>query len=542
MLVLADFLDGLLRGAILTAVSIVLGGVAWQLWVLRPWQRRAPDAAVGLGLTLLMWGAMGLAVGQGLLLALKAFVLSRSFGPDAAAGFAATLHFAGASVRILLALAVAGAVLWLRGAPSAPRRLAAVTGLAVLLAVSGAWLTHATGRLESRPALMALTALHQVGASVWIGGLVQLGALWRLSRRRPGLDALWPELVGRFSRLALTSVGVLVLASLPLAWTYTGSLSGLVGTGYGALVLTKGLLLAGALLLAASNRAAVHGAHGPDSFALRTRLPHLVEAEAIILVMILFTAATLSAQPPAVDLRAIDKASVGEVVEVFRPKVPSLRTPSIEVMRQDRAEAKARGVRSRHAYLWSNFSHNVAGLILLGMSLVALGGGLVHPALGRHWPLGFLALAAFIYLRAAANEATWPFGSVPVWAMGAEGIQHRIAALLVVALGVLEWRARARPEPGGVLPYVFPALAAAGAVLLLTHAHTAFQTKQSFLVQVTHTTMGALAAFVAASRWLELRLAPPSAHRAGLAASAGMLLIALVLVFYREANILLPPD
>ena len=33
--------------------------------------------------------------------------------------------------------------------------------------------------------------------------------------------------------------------------------------------------------------------------------------------------------------------------------------------------------------------------------------------------------------------------------------------------------------------------AAAGAVLLLTHSHAAFQSKQSFLVQVTHTTMGA---------------------------------------------------
>jgi putative copper resistance protein D len=89
---------------------------------------------------------------------------------------------------------------------------------------------------------------------------------------------------------------------------------------------------------------------------------------------------------------------------------------------------------------------------------------------------------------------------------------------------------------------VFPALGAVGALLLLTHAHTAFQTKQSFLVQVTHTTMGALAVLVAAGRLLELRLGPPSARLAGLASSAAMLMIALVLVFYREANIVLPPD
>jgi putative copper resistance protein D len=374
-----------------------------------------------------------------------------------------------------------------------------------------------------------------------MGGLVQLIALWRLSRRRAELDALWGLLVGRFSRLAAVSVAVLVLSSLPLVWTYAGSVSGIVGTGYGGLLLAKLLLLAGALLLAVFNRAAARGGPTPEAPALRRRLPYLVEAEAIILTAILFTAATLSAQPPAVDLRAADKASIGEVVEVFRPKVPSLRTPSIEVMRKDRAEAAARGVRSRDAYLWSNFSHNVAGLILLAMSLVALVGGLVHPAIGRHWPLGFIALAAFIYLRASANEATWPFGSVPFWHIGPEGLQHRIAAALVLALGLLEWRARAR-EPRGALPYVFPALGAVGALLLLTHAHTAFQTKQSFLVQVTHTTMGALAVLVAAGRLLELRLGPPSARLAGLASSAAMLMIALVLVFYREANIVLPPD
>ena len=542
MLALAEFLDGLLRGAILTSVAVVLGGVAWQLWVLRPWQRRVPDAAVRRALTIVAWGAVGLAVGQALLLAMKVFVLSHSFGPHTLEGFALTLHFGGAAARIVLALALAVAVPWLRRAPSAPVPLAVVTALAALLAVSGAWLTHATGRLEHRPALMALTTLHQVGAGVWMGGLVQLGALWRLSRREAGLDALWGQLVGRFSRLAAVSVAVLVLSSLPLLWTYIGSVSGLVGTGYGGLLLAKLMLLGGALLLAAFNRAAVPSPPAPEAAALRGRLPHLADAEAILLVMILFTAATLSAQPPPVDLEAADKASIGEVAEVFRPKVPSLRTPSIEVMRKDRAEAAARGTRSRDAYLWSNFSHNVAGLILLGMSLVALVGGLVHPAIGRYWPLGFLALSAFIYLRAAANEATWPFGSVPPWAVGAEGLQHRIAAALVLALGVLEWRARARPARGGVLPYVFPALGAVGAALLLTHAHTAFQTKQSFLVQVTHTTMGALAALLAAARLLELRLGPPSSRLAGLAASAAMLMIALVLVFYREANIVLPPD
>jgi hypothetical protein len=51
--------------------------------------------------------------------------------------------------------------------------------------------------------------------------------------------------------------------------------------------------------------------------------------------------------------------------------------------------------------------------------------------------------------------------------------------------------------------------------------------------------MGALAAILAAARWLELRLAPPAGRWAGAAASLAMVGIALVLVFYREANLTL---
>jgi putative copper resistance protein D len=67
----------------------------------------------------------------------------------------------------------------------------------------------------------------------------------------------------------------------------------------------------------------------------------------------------------------------------------------------------------------------------------------------------------------------------------------------------------------------------------------AFELKAGFLVQVTHATMGALAAVVAAGRWLELRLDPPAARVAGGVAALAMLIIALVLVFYREANVVI---
>jgi putative copper resistance protein D len=543
MLVLADLFDTLLRAAALVGLSISLGSVVWGVWVLGALPPRIPEVVGRRCLALLGAGAVVLALAQVLVLALKAMTLSDALGSGALADFAATRHFEAGAMRAVLALGLAGTARWLRSAPRGPWRWAVAVGVALLLAATGAWLTHATSRLEHRGALMTLTVIHQAGAAVWLGGLIQLAALWRLARREPTVDALWPELVGRFSRLALVSVAALVLAGAPLAWVYTGSLRGLFGTGYGSLVVTKGMLLSMALLLAALNLAATRRGQQPGRLgAVRARLPHLAEGETIVLVMILFTTSALSAQPPAVDVPSTEKATVAEVAEVFRPKVPSLYTPSLAAMRQNRSGPEIDGVRSREAYLWSNYSHNVAGLILLGMSLYALVGFATGASWGRHWPMGFVALAVFIFLRASANEGTWPFGAAPIAEVGVEGLQHRIAAVLVLIIGLVEWRAHTRRLHGGRLAYVFPLLGAAGGALLLAHSHSAFELKPSFLVQVTHSTMGAFAGLMVTARWLELRLAPPTRRLAGAAASVAMLVIALILLFYREANVVLPPE
>jgi copper resistance protein D len=543
VLILADFLDSLLHGAVLVSLCLTLGSVAWGLWVLRGVPARIPAVVGARCLRLLELGAVTLALGQLFLLVLKAVMLSELLGSGALADFARTEYCSAGVARAALALGLAAAARSLRRAPGAAGGWAMAGLIAVALAGSSAWLTHATGRLAYRGPLMVLTVLHQVGAAIWLGGLIQLAAVGRLARRHAEVDALWPELVARFSRIAMVSVGVVVVGAVLLAWTYTGSVQALVGTGYGSLLLTKAALLATALALAAFNLATARRTRqsGPIP-ALRSRLPRLVEAEAIILVMIVFAASALSGQPPAIDLPAKERATLAEVVEVFRPKLPSLSTPSVETMRQNRITAAARGERSPDAYRWSNFSHNVSGMILLGMSLFALAGFATGGGWGRHWPLGFLALAAFVYLRAASNEGTWPFGATPLGAIDAEGIQHRIAAALVLGIGLLEWRARTNPDPRGRLAYVFPVLCAAGGVLLLAHSHAAFQLKSSFLVQVTHTTIGAFAGLMVAGRWLELGLASPWNRVAGAAASASMLAIALILVFYREANVVLPPD
>lgn len=540
----ADFVDNLLRGGILLALSLALGGVAWGLVVVRapgatavrtPLARRCV-AVVALGAILLF-------VLEAASLGIRAAALLADLGMDSREALLATLPFRAGIVRAVLALGLAGAALWLLGAPAARGRWRVTTLAALAVAGSGAWLVHGAGRLEFRALLMSCTMLHQVAAAVWTGGLVQLGVAWRLTRRDAALAREWPLLVARFSQLALACVVALVATSSPLVWTYVGSGAGLVGTGYGSILATKVALFGVALVLAAANRrAAARARAGTADGALTTTLPSLAEAEMLLAVLILFTAATLASQPPATDV-VEERASWEEVVRVFAPKWPSLRTPSIATMEADTSDplAVVGGERTLEAYSWSNFSHNVAGLLLLGMSLLAVAGSAWRGSWGRHWPLGFVGLGVFVFLRTSANDMIWPFGPRGVWSTmwaDAELLQHRLGALLVVLLGVVEWRARVRPTRR--LPYMFPLLAGAGGLLLLTHSHAAFEPKRYYLIQVTHTTMGGLAVLVACARWLELRLPAPGSRIAGAVSHLALLLIALVLVFYQEANVAVP--
>lgn len=534
MVALADFTDGLLRGAILVALAIVVGAVPWGTMVLRATRRPPDDPGTRRAATLVSAAAVALVACQATLIVLKGIVLETYLGDAAWTEFRGTLQFQGGVLRIGLGLAIAAAGLWLRAAPDAGVRWGLLAALDLALLVGGAMLVHAAGRLEQRPLLIVFTVLHQVAGAVWAGGLLHLVALGRLAARDPRAAALWRDAVPRFARVAVSAVAGILIAAVPLTWIYVGSLPGLIGSGYGSLVVAKVTMMALALAFGARNFLV---ARRLDTG--RSNAPALIEAEALLLVTILFTAAALASQPPAID--TVDTyPTTSELAQVFAPKWPTLTTPSVANKRAQTVDplAVVGNERTATAYSWSNFSHNVAGLFLLGMSVIALVGQREGHRWARHWPLGLVGLAGFIFLRASASDGTWPYGEAPPWTGDSEGLQHRLAAVLALGLGALEWRARTSARPGR-LARLFPALAAAGGILLLTHAHVAFEGKNAYLVQVTHVAMGVLAALLAAARWLELRLSGAAARAAGTASGLAMLLIAFVLLFYREANLLI---
>ena len=520
---MAGFLDVLLRGLILSAQAVAVGGVCFVLLVLR--LRPGLDStARSRSLALVAIGAATLAVGQALAMASELFVLLHdAVWPLRAA--LETLYVQVSLVRVAVGVAMAVCAVRFRRAGGDARGLrAALALLSAALVVAAPWTSHAAARLESRGLLLVLDGAHQLAAMLWIGGLVHLIAA-AVRREQP-----WPVLLlQRFSNLALGAVAVLVGAGVGLTLQYVGSVSALLGTAYGLMVMTKMALLAGLLALGARNSRAIRrmgGALEADQATLR----RFVEVEVGLGLTVLFAAASLTSLPPAVDLTQ-ERATLSEVATRFTPRLPTLRSPSLSEMPLDDPQAP----RNDADRAWSEFNHHVSGILVLTMGLLATLHASGRARWARHWPLVFLALAAFMAIR--NDPGSWPLGPEGFWEgwLVATVLQHRLFVLLVVAFGVFEWMVRTGRMRSRRAALIFPLLCAVGGGLLLTHSHQAQNLKDEFLLEVTHAPLGLLAIMVGWTRWLELRLPEGRRRLPGSVWAVGLALIGLLLIIYRES-------
>ncbi|WP_051095228.1 copper resistance CopC family protein [Streptomyces sp. LaPpAH-108] len=152
-------------------------------------------------------------------------------------------------VRLLLLLIAAAGALTLRHWRRRVPRRAALTAavlLSVALALTWSASDHASAGLQV-PVALASTTLHLLATAAWLGGLA---ALLLTLRRATDPEALPPRVVTRFSRVALTSVVVLVITGTYQSWRGLGSWQALTGTSYGRILLAK--LAAVVLLLLAA--------------------------------------------------------------------------------------------------------------------------------------------------------------------------------------------------------------------------------------------------------------------------------------------------
>ena len=137
-------------------------------------------------------------------------------------------HLLAVQVAVLL---VAGLVLGRRDAAARQYGALGLTGVAVLLQAGH---SHAESMYDGPSFLLVAQAIHVLGAGAWLGGLLPLFLLVRAAPPKAGaIAARW------FSPLGKWAVGALAATSVFQGWVMVASVAGLVGTGYGWMVLVK---------------------------------------------------------------------------------------------------------------------------------------------------------------------------------------------------------------------------------------------------------------------------------------------------------------
>jgi putative copper resistance protein D len=284
-----------------------------------------------------------------------------------------------------------------------------------------------------------------------------------------------------------------------------------------------------------------------------TRLKRFAEIEIGIGFTIFFAAASLTSVPPAVDLTT-DRVTWHEIVERNTPRIPDLTSPDHSALAipalQAKIDSKAATEHVHPApaftpgagYLpprnasdiaWSEYNHHWAGIavLLIGIAALLNQGGVRW---ARHWPLLFLALAAFLFVR--SDPEVWPLGQISLWdsMRDAEVVQHRMFVAVIVIFGLFEWRVRTGSLGHTKAALVFPIATAVGGGLLMAHSHAIANVKDAMLIELTHTPLALAGVAAGWSRWLELRLDPPGSRIAGWVWPICFVLIGFILLSYRE--------
>jgi len=210
-----------------------------------------------------------------------------------------------ARVVVMLLIVV---LVGLRGPSILGRRLGILFAvLAAFLLASLAGVGH-TQVNEGVPAIVHVTsdAVHLLAAGAWLGGLLPLGMVVASCRtKQPSYDdAVF--VLSRFSGMAYLAVAALVASGAINGFLLVGSLSALVGTSYGELLLSKLGLLGLMLCLAASNRfwlvpALAKAPTAGESDLMLARLRRHILAEQILGVLITGIVSLLGTLAPTIQ-------------------------------------------------------------------------------------------------------------------------------------------------------------------------------------------------------------------------------------------------
>jgi putative copper resistance protein D len=548
LLDLFGFLSVVLRGLTLTAQSLTVGGIAFLLLLARPLAGEIGVAGVVVikrSRTLLGWSAIALALVAAVSVFIEGAILADTVGLTASETLGAAFVLSGVAV-VVASVVIAWLALHDRSGDFSGGGLLA---LAAVILIAQTMTSHAVAQIDGRLLLAAADLLHQAGAAVWIGGIPYL----LIALKQCPEPVTWRRVGKRFSHIAMVSVAVIVVAGLIMAIAYTGSVAAVYGTTYGVMVLTKVALLFYLLLLGGMNYLLVERLAGNPATPM-LRLRRFAEAEIGIGITLFFAAASLTSLPPAVDLPN-EQVSVAEIAERMMPTWPRLSSPDHADLAIPALQAKLDAEAQAHSHkaeafvpgagelpprnakdiAWSEYNHHWSGLVVLVIGLLALAERSGRAPWARNWPLLFLFLAGFLFLR--SDPETWPLGEIGLLdsLRDPEVVQHRLFVLLIVGFGITEWRVRTGRSSSDKSALVFPLVTALGGALLLAHSHAVINAKEQLLIELSHVPLALFGVAAGWARWLELRLDPPAGRIAAWVWPVCLVLVGLVLLNYREA-------
>lgn len=184
---------------------------------------------------------------------------------------------------------IAGLVLLIVGLVFGGRLGLGLTLIGGLLAL---WSFSLVGHVPDRGRLLLQLILlfHLTAVSIWIGVLAPLKAL----SQEPGSCMRAADLGRRFGKVAAVFVPLLVMAGGYMGFAIVGSLSALLGTGYGQTLVLKVVFVAAILALAAANKLRFVPQMSTGDQNAASHLARSISLEWVVINLILLTTAVLT--------------------------------------------------------------------------------------------------------------------------------------------------------------------------------------------------------------------------------------------------------